>query len=109
MSSSKIGRSVDRSSGGLGSIGRLLSDGRRRTNDECQRRQPSSLVLRPSSVGGGAPGEPSLPCRQHTPRVETRRLAPQPKRIRSDTIGWLTVNPPASRLATLAWYLAAIL
>src|SRR6266545_6690120 len=39
----------------------------------------------------------------------SRRLAPQPERVGLDTIGWLTGNPPASRLATLAWYLAAIL
>src|SRR6266542_4570699 len=39
----------------------------------------------------------------------SRRLAPQPERVGLDTIGWLTGNPPASRIATLAWYLAAIL
>src|SRR6266545_4577929 len=39
----------------------------------------------------------------------SRRLAPQPERVGLDTIGWLTGNPPASPLATLAWYLAAIL
>src|SRR5215210_5359031 len=32
-----------------------------------------------------------------------------PNEFGSDTIGWLTFSPPASPLATLAWYLAAIL
>src|SRR5687768_10470695 len=68
MSSSSIGRSADRSSGGVGSMRWLLSDKGRRTNDECQRYRPSSFVLRLfdqhiSTEGGGAPGEPSLPCR----------------------------------------------
>jgi hypothetical protein len=51
----------------------------------------------------------SIPKSQHTARVKTQRLAPQPEPVGLDTIGWLTLNPPASPLATLAWYLAAIL